>query len=80
MGFVVVIIAAVLTVGALVDIWRWSEEPTLARWGWSIAALVGQFTLPGWRLGNGWYAAIPIGAVIFLTLARSGPLRRAGSS
>lgn len=76
---VIVIVVGLALVGwALVDVWRRSDEPIPFKWGWSLLALGGQFTAPGWRFADGWYAAIPLGAIAYLTLARSGPLRRRG--
>ena len=65
---------------AIIDVWRNAPEPSTYKWGWSLVALLGQLTLPGWQLSDGWYAAIPLGALAYLVLARSGPVRRLASN
>lgn len=78
MGILVVVIGLAVVVVAVLDIWR-SGDHQQWKIGWSLVAVAGQLTLPGWRLANGWYAAIPLGALAYLALSQRGPLRRSRS-
>lgn len=75
MGILVLVVGLAIVVWAVFDIWR-SERLRQWKVGWTIVALAGQLTLPGWRLTNGWYAAVPLGALAYLALSQHGPLRR----
>ena len=76
MVIAVSLIGLAVVVYALFDIWRNAEEPSAYKWGWSLVAVGGVLSLAAWRVGSGWFVGLPVGALAYLLLARSGPLRR----